>query len=78
MARLMTPVTVLDHNWGYGAQIWHPFDGTSMMLGLHGQYILIQPSTHTVIVKLSDEPTDNGNFEELTAAVLHDWALQQN
>ncbi|CAB4657911.1 MAG: serine hydrolase [Actinobacteria bacterium] len=78
MARLMTPVTVLDHNWGYGAQIWHPFDGTSMMLGLHGQYILIQPSTHTVIVKLSDEPTDNGIFEELTAAVLHDWALQQN
>ena len=74
MNRLTTPATTLDHGWGYGAQMWHPFDGSSMLLGLHGQYIFIQPSTHMVIVKLSDEPTDNGNNEVLTAGVLHDLA----
>lgn len=74
MNRLTTPATTLDHGWGYGAQMWHPFDGSSMLLGLHGQYIFIQPSTHMVIVKLSDEPTDNGNNEVLTAGVLHDIA----
>ena len=78
MRRLSTPVTVLDHDWGYGAQLWHPFADSMMMLGLHGQYILIQPSTHTVIVKLSDEPIDNANFEEFTTSVLHDWALKKN
>jgi len=74
MNRLTTAATTLDHGWGYGAQMWHPFAGSSMLLGLHGQYIFIQPSTHMVIVKLSDEPTDNGNNEELTAGVLHDVA----
>lgn len=74
MNRLTTSATTLDHGWGYGAQMWHPYDGSSMLLGLHGQFIFIQPSTHTVIVKLSDEPTDDGNNEVLTAAVLHDIA----
>ncbi len=72
MNRLTTPATTLDHGWGYGAQMWHPFDGSSMLLGLHGQYIFIEPSTHMVIVKLSDEPTDSGNDEVLTTSVLHD------
>jgi HD superfamily phosphohydrolase YqeK len=44
------------------------------MMGLHGQYVFIQPNTHTVIVKLSDEPTKNGDNESYTAAVLHDIA----
>ena len=76
MTRLTTPVTTLDHGWGYGAQMWHPFAGSSMLLGLHGQFIFIQPSTHMVIVKLSDEPTDSGNDEVLTAGVLHDLATR--
>ncbi|MDP1721508.1 MAG: serine hydrolase [Candidatus Nanopelagicaceae bacterium] len=74
MNRLTTPVVTLDHGWGYGAQIWHPFAGASMLLGLHGQFIFIQPSTHMVIVKLSDQPTDSGDDEVLTAGVLHDIA----
>ena len=78
LTRLETPVVTLDHGWGYGAQLWHPFAGTMMMLGLHGQYVVIQPSTHTVIVKLSDEPTDSGNHEVLTAGVLHDIATTKN
>lgn len=74
MTRLEQPATTLDHNWGYGAQIWHPFGDKMMLLGLHGQYIYIDPVTHTAIVKLSDEPTDSGNHEVLTANVLRDIA----
>jgi CubicO group peptidase (beta-lactamase class C family) len=74
MERLLTPADTLDHNWGYGAQVWHPFVGITMLLGLHGQFIFIDPSTDTEIVKLSDEPTDSGNDEVLTANVLHDLA----
>ena len=55
MARLSTPVVTLDRKWGYGAQIWHPYPNTSMLLGLHGQHVLIVPETKTVIVKLSDD-----------------------
>ena len=54
--RLSTPVEKLD-GWGYGALTWHPYDGISMMDGLHGQYVFIDPKTRTVIVKLSDVPT---------------------
>lgn len=74
MTRLEQPATTLDHNWGYGAQMWHPFGDKMMLLGLHGQYIYIDPVTHTAIVKLSDEPTDSGNHEVLTANVLRDIA----
>ena len=76
MKRLTNPVTTLDHNWGYSAQVWHPFSGTTMLLGLHGQYVYTDPNYQVVIVKLSDEPTDNGNFEELTAAVLKEISEQ--
>ena len=74
MKRLTTSKVTLDRNWGYGAQIWHPYSDSNLMMGLHGQYVFIQPSTHTVIVKLSDEPTKNGDNESYTAAVLHDIA----
>jgi CubicO group peptidase (beta-lactamase class C family) len=70
LKRLTAPVTTLDHNWGYGAQVWHPFTGVTMLLGLHGQYVYVHPSTNTVIVKLSDEPTNSGNDEALTVEVL--------
>jgi CubicO group peptidase (beta-lactamase class C family) len=69
LKRLKTPVTKLDHNWGYGAFVWHPFPGISQAEGLHGQYIFIDPKTRTVIVKLSDNPT--GTDETVaTAKVL--------
>ena len=72
MKRLEQPATTLDHSWGYGAQMWHPFGDKMMMLGLHGQFIYIDPATHTAIVKLSDEPTNSGNHEVITANVLRD------
>ena len=74
MTRFFQPADTLDHNWGYGAQMWHPFGDKMMMLGLHGQFIYIDPATSTEIVKLSDEPTDSGNDEVLTANVLRDIA----
>ena len=67
---MTTPVTTLDHGWGYGAQVWHPFEGTSMALGLYGQFIFMDPSTRTVIVKLSDNPPGS-DTEEPTAKVLY-------
>ena len=57
LKRMTTPVTKLDHNWGYGAFVWHPFPGISQAEGLHGQYIFVNPKTRSIIVKLSDSPT---------------------
>lgn len=68
--RMKTPVVTLDHGWGYGAQVWHPFPGIAMALGLHGQFIFVDPESRTVIVKVSDNPTGSDN-EEPTAEVLY-------
>mgnify|MGYP000160822832 CR=1 FL=1 len=55
--RMSTPVDTLDHGWKYSAFVWHPYPGINMALGLHGQFIFMNPATKTVIVKLSDNPT---------------------
>ena len=70
MKRITTPATRLDYDWGYGAYFWHPFPGVSLMLGLHGQFVYIDIPNNTVIVKLSDEPTDTDNLSPMVAAVL--------
>ncbi|MGI9195432.1 MAG: serine hydrolase domain-containing protein [Candidatus Nanopelagicus sp.] len=70
LKRLTTPVTTLDRNWGYGAQVWHPYPNTSLALGLHGQFIFINPVTRTVIVKLSDNPTDSDHESDTAKALL--------
>jgi CubicO group peptidase (beta-lactamase class C family) len=69
LTRISTPVVSLDHNWGYSAQVWHPYPGINLALGLHGQYIFTDPASRTVIVKLSDNPT-NDDPEVDTARVL--------
>ena len=69
LERMSTPVTTLDHDWGYAAQTWHPYPETLMALGLHGQFIFVDRSTRTVIVKVSDNPTGSDN-ELPTAEVL--------
>ena len=68
--RLTTPVTTLDRNWGYGAQVWHPYPNTSLMLGLHGQFVFINSESRTVIVKLSDNPTDSDHESDTAKALL--------
>ena len=69
LKRLQTPVTKLDRGWGYGAQIWHPSAGITSAMGLHGQWIWTDPSTRSVIVKLSDNPTGHDE-DDATAKVL--------
>lgn len=73
--RLATPVVTLDRDWGYGAQIWHPYPNTSMLLGLHGQHILIVPETKTVVVKLSDDL--DSESEGPVTEVMYNLALRR-
>lgn len=68
--RLSTPVVKLDYGWGYGAQMWHPYVGVNLMLGLHGQYIYQDKAWNTVIVKLSDMPTSSDGISIDVADVL--------
>lgn len=69
-ARLSIPVVKLDYGWGYGAQMWHPYEGINLMLGLHGQFIYQDPLHDTVIVKLSDMPTSSDGTSDKITAVL--------
>ena len=73
-ARLSLPVVTLDYGWGYGAQMWHPYPGVNLMLGLHGQYIYQDALHDTVIVKLSDMPTSADGISVKVAAVLREIA----
>jgi len=69
LKRLQTPATTLDRGWGYGAQIWHPTAGITSAMGLHGQWIWTDPSSRSIIVKLSDNPTGKDE-DDATAKVL--------
>ncbi len=70
LKRLSTPAVKLDYGWGYGAQVWHPYPGINLMMGLHGQQVFADPATKTVIVKLSDFP--NGDDpQSAIASVLY-------
>jgi len=69
-ARLSTSEVKLDYGWGYSAQMWHPYPGINLMMGLHGQYIYQDKATRTVIVKLSDMPTSSDGISDEIAAVL--------
>ena len=70
LRRISTPVVTLDYGWGYSAQVWHPYAGINLMLGLHGQFVWMDPANKTVIVKLSDEPTSSDGRSERVAPVL--------
>lgn len=69
-ARLSTPIVKLDYGWGYSAQMWHPFPGINLMMGLHGQYIYQDKANNAVIVKLSDMPTSADGISDDIADVL--------
>jgi CubicO group peptidase (beta-lactamase class C family) len=57
LKRMTAPKNSLDYGWGYAAQTWLPFPDTILMMGLHGQYIFVQPINQLVILKFSDLPT---------------------
>lgn len=71
-ARLSNPVVNLDYGWGYAAQMWHPYPGINLMMGLHGQYIYQDALHDTVIIKLSDMPTSADGISDKIAAVLRE------
>ena len=73
-ARLSNSAVKLDYGWGYGAQMWHPFPGINLMMGLHGQYIYMDALNDTVIVKLSDMPTSSDGISAKIAPVLREIA----
>jgi len=68
MKRISTPAVKLDYGWGYGAQVWHPYPGINLAMGLHGQQIFMDAATRTVIVKLSDFP--NGDDPQSSIAAV--------
>ena len=74
LKRMNTPVVTLDYGWGYAAQTWHPFPDTTLLLGLHGQYIYIQPKDQVVVVKLSDLPTSADGISSKIVPVLQQIA----
>lgn len=56
---------------GYGLQWWDTGGpGTFQAIGLQGQYIYVDPTTRTVVVKLSYFPPENTTAAEETAAFL--------
>ena len=73
-ARLSNPAVKLDYGWGYAAQMWHPYQGINLMLGLHGQFIYQDALHDTVIVKLSDMPTSVDGISDKVASVLKEIA----
>ena len=74
LKRMNTPVVTLDYGWGYAAQTWHPFPDTTLLLGLHGQYVYVQPKDHVVVVKLSDLPTSADGISSKIVPVLQQIA----
>ena len=69
LERIATPAEHQVSTWDYSAQWWQPegADGDLTALGIHGQYIYVNPRTGTVIVKLSDHGTEQDEQETFTA-----------
>ncbi|MEI6250479.1 MAG: serine hydrolase [Actinomycetes bacterium] len=74
LARLWAPMETLDHKWGYGGYVWHPYANTSMMLGLHEQIVMTLPIQKTVVVKLSANLIDSDEVE--SARILHEIGVK--
>lgn len=66
--RISTPAVQLG-DMGYSAQWWHPFGDSDAIsaMGIHGQYVFIDPASGTVVVKLSDHGDEQDETETLTA-----------
>lgn len=75
IARLHTPAPHPVDGWGYSAQWWHPSlddRGDICAIGVHGQYVYVDPRSRTVAVKLSDHGTEQD--ELATIGVLRHLA----
>jgi CubicO group peptidase (beta-lactamase class C family) len=65
------PTAAEDARGGYGFQWWTmPKSDAYSALGLQGQYVFVNPTTRTVVVKLSYFPPAEGQASEESAAFL--------
>ena len=62
-----------DHHQGYGYQFWiNSYKGSYRMDGMYGQYVVILPNKHAVVVYVSNEPKNMTGILELTWETLID------
>lgn len=62
-----------SHDMGYGYQWWIPAgnQGEFMARGIYNQYIYVNPTTQTVIVKTSANPNFNDRSNPHSSALVH-------
>ena len=66
--RIATPAEHRVGDWEYSAQWWHPTGGRTSdfsAVGVYGQYVYVNPTTRTVVVKLSDHGTEQDEQDSI-------------
>lgn len=79
--RIATPARRVVDGWRYSAQWWHApgdDDGAISAIGVYGQYVYVNRTTGTVIVKLSDHGAEQDETETLAVmqAIAADLAAK--
>jgi CubicO group peptidase (beta-lactamase class C family) len=68
-SRMTTPAKVWFGGFGserFGANMWHRPDGSYLTQGYRGQFMLMNPRTNTIVVKLSDD-IENKFYDQVLA-----------
>ena len=68
-SRMTTPAKVWFGGFGsqrFGANLWHRPDGSYLTQGYRGQFMLMNPRTNTIVVKLSDD-VENKFYDQVLA-----------
>ncbi|MEY4990124.1 MAG: hypothetical protein RIS08_350 [Actinomycetota bacterium] len=68
-SRMTTPAKVWFGGFGserFGANMWHRPDGSHLTQGYRGQFMLMNPKTNTIVVKLSDD-VENKFYDQVLA-----------
>ena len=68
-SRMTTPAKVWFGGFGserFGANMWHRPDGSYLTQGYRGQFMLMNPATNTIVVKLSDD-VENKFYDQVLA-----------
>jgi CubicO group peptidase (beta-lactamase class C family) len=68
-SRMTTPAKVWFGGFGserFGANMWHRPDGSYLTQGYRGQFMLMNPATNTIVVKLSDD-LENKFYDQVLA-----------
>jgi hypothetical protein len=57
-SRMTTPAKVWFGGFGserFGANMWHRPNGSLLTQGYRGQFMIMNPKTNTIVIKLSDD-----------------------